>query len=135
MRIFLIAFAIALPLSANAQVYKCAVLKHWRNAVLDRNYISDNPEPTDGATFTLDFPSSKIFTGSSGTAIDGKVVAPPGANSIGMLGGGVRELAIYTVFPNFPDPQGGVLGSVLRINDNDYMPKGTMMTRLSCKRS
>lgn len=58
-----------------------------------------------------------------------------GANSIGILTGGTRELTIHAVFPNIQDPKGGALGSIMRLNDNDYMPKGTMMTRLSCKRS
>lgn len=115
-----------------AQVYKCAMVQHWRNAAVEGQYISDSPGVVEGAVVILDFNQGKITSGNMGP-VAGKIVAPAGASSIGMLGGSAKELAVYAVFPRIADPNGGVLGSVMRLEDNEYMPKGTMMTRLSCK--
>lgn len=115
-----------------AQVYKCAMVQHWRNAVVDGQYVGDSPGVIEGAGVILDFNQGKITSGSMGP-VSGKVVAPAGASSIGMLGGSAKELAVYAVFPRIADPNGGVLGSVMRVDDNEYMPKGTLMSRLSCK--
>jgi len=123
--------AAVLPATSMAQVYNCAVLHHWRNAVFEGDYVGD-PEPAEGATMVLDFNQAKIRSG-SGQVMDGKVVAVAGASSIGMLGGGAKELSIFAVFPRIADPKGGVLGSVMRLEDNEYMPKGTLMSRLSCR--
>lgn len=117
---------------AGAQVYHCDVVQHWRNSVVDGRYVNDGPGVVKGARFLLDFNRGKVTSGNL-LPEDGKVIAVAGASSIGMLTGGARELAIFAVFPRIPDPNGGVLGSVMRLEDNDYMPKGTMMTRLSCR--
>lgn len=114
-----------------AQVYKCAVTEHWRNSVAEGQYVGDSPTVVDGAEIVLNFNQGKITAGSMGP-VAGRTIAA-GPSSIGIMGGGTRELTIYAVFPRIADPNGGVLGSVMRVDDNEHMPKGTMMSRLSCK--
>lgn len=124
----LLAAALA-PSVAMAQVYKCDVQQHWRDGVTDGQYDADSPRAS-GTTIVLDFGRGKVQQGSL-PPIDGRVVST-GLNSLGILGAG-KELAVFVVFPRLQDPNGGVFGTVMRVNDNEYMPKGTMMSRLSCK--
>lgn len=114
-----------------AQVYKCAVTQHWRNSAADGQYVGESPTVVEGAGVVLDFNQGKITAGSMGPVNGQRIVAGP--SSIALMGGGTRELTTYTVFPRVADPNGGVLGSVMRVDDNEYMPKGTLMSRLSCK--
>lgn len=117
---------------AMAQVYKCAMVQHWRNSVLEGQYVGDSPSVVEGAEVTLDFNAGKITQGSMGP-VSGKIFGAAGAGNIGMLSVSGRELSVFVVFPRAADPKGGVLGSVMRVDDNEYMPKGTLMSRLSCK--
>jgi len=132
---FLFATAwILLPITAQAQTYTCNVLQHWRNAAINGEYQPENPELSNpDLKVVLDFNSGAVKMGGMQPII-GQTVHVAGASSIGILTGGTRELTIHAVFPNIQDPKGGALGSIMRLNDNDYMPKGTLMTRLSCKR-
>lgn len=133
MRFALAAACILLPLTAQAQTYTCNVLQHWRNAAINGEYQSENPEVfSPDLKVTLDFQTGAVKMG-DGQPVIGQTVHVAGASSIGILTGGTRELTIHAVFPNIQDPKGGALGSIMRLNDNDYMPKGTMMTRLSCR--
>jgi hypothetical protein len=135
MRLLLAVALILVPAAAQAQTYTCNVLQHWRNAAINGEYQSENPEVSNpDLKAVLDFNSGTVKMGNM-QPIVGQTIQVAGANSIGILTGGTRELTIHAVFPNIQDPNGGALGSIMRLNDNDYMPKGTMMTRLSCKRS
>lgn len=135
MRVFFFFAAFAMPGMAHAQVYTCDVLQHWRNAAINGQYQDENPELIDpDLQVVLNFQSGAVKMGHL-EPILGQTVHVAGANSIGILTGGTRELTIHAVFPNITDPKGGALGSIMRLNDNEYMPKGTMMTRLSCKRT
>jgi hypothetical protein len=135
MRTFFIALSIAMPSVAHAQTFTCDVLQHWRNAAINGQYQSDNPEVRNpDLKVVLNFQTGSVKMGNM-QPINGQTVHVAGANSIGILTGGTRELTVHAVFPNIRDPKGQALGSIMRLNDNDYMPKGTMMTRLSCKRS
>lgn len=135
MRTAFFALALTAPTLAHAQVYTCDVLQHWRNAALNQKYLAENPEVSDpNLQVILNFQTGAVTMGKM-QPITGQTVHVAGANSIGILTGGTRELTIHVVFPNIADPNGSALGSIMRLNDNDYMPKGTMMTRLSCKRT
>lgn len=135
MRMLLAAAAFLFPVSAIAQTYACNVLQHWRNSAMDGAYIPDSVEPIEGAALSLNFRTGEIRNANPALPVQkGQPVIVPGANTIGLLSGGQKELTVHTIFPRIADPQGGVLGSIMRIDDNDYMPKGTMMSRLSCKR-
>ena len=135
MRTLLFALSFVMPSMAHAQVYTCNVLQHWRNAAINGQYQAENPEVSDpNLKVILNFQTGAVTMGNM-QPIAGQTVHVAGANSIGILTGGTRELTIHAVFPNIADPNGGALGSIMRLNDNDYMPKGTMMTRLSCKRT
>lgn len=101
---------------------------------MDGKYIANEVDVIEGASFTINFKTGEIRNANPALPVQkGQPVIVAGASTIGMLSGGQKELTVHTIFPRIPDPHGGVLGSVMRINDNDYMPKGTMMTRLSCK--
>lgn len=133
MRAFFFALAFTMPTLAHAQVYTCNVLQHWRNAAINNQYLADNPEVSEtNLKVILNFQTGSVKMGKM-QPINGHTVHVAGANSIGILTGGTRELTVHAVFPSIIDPNGGALGSIMRLNDNDYMPKGTMMTRLSCK--
>lgn len=133
MRILLATALMLLPVATQAQTYTCDVLQHWRNAAINGQYQPEAPGLSDPTLkVVLNFQTGTVKMGNM-EPILGKAVHVAGANSIGILTGGTRELTVHAVFPNVLDPKGGALGSIMRINDNDYMPKGTMMTRLSCK--
>lgn len=135
MRALLFTFAFVIPSAAHAQVYTCSVLQHWRNAAINGAYQAENPEVSDpDLKVVLNFQTGTVKMGNA-QPIMGQTVHVAGANSIGILTGGTRELTIHAVFPNITDPNGGALGRIMRLNNNDYMPKGTLMTRLSCKRT
>ncbi len=135
MRIFIVATTLFLAATAQAQTFTCNVLQHWRNAAINGQYQAENPEISDpDLKVVLDFQTGAVKMGNMRPII-GQTVHVAGASSIGILTGGTRELTVHAVFPNIQDPDGGALGSIMRLNDNDYMPKGTMMTRLSCKRT
>lgn len=134
MRMPIATAVLLLPVAADAQVYSCDVLQHWRNAAFNGQYLQESPEVIEpGLKIVLDFQTGAVTMGHL-KPIPGQPVHVAGAASIGILTGGTRELAVHTVFPSIQDPNGGVLGSIMRIEDNTYMPKGTLMTRLSCKR-
>lgn len=89
---------------------------------------------THTTSSTLNLRTGEIRNGNL-PVVKGQTVHVAGGYSVGLLSGGTRELTIHTIFPNIKIPDGGALGSIMRINDNDYMPKGTMMSRMSCKPS
>lgn len=135
MRFISIVIAAALlPSSAHAQVFDCKILKHWQNSAMNGQLLPDNVDVSStNNTLRIDLQYGEIRTGKFPPII-GKPVYVAGASSFGLLTGGTKELAVHTIFPNITLPDGSALGSIMRIVDNDYMPKGTLMTQLSCKK-
>lgn len=133
LRITLIAAACLIPSLAEAQSYSCSILQHWRNAAINGAYVPEDAGVSDtNNVITLNLQTGFIQYGNLKPEF-GKPVVNTGGNSVGLLAGSNVELTVYTIFPNIQDPQGAALGSIMRIHDNMYMPKGTMMSRLSCK--
>jgi hypothetical protein len=131
----IIAAALLTSTMATAQTYTCTMLQHWRNSAINGDFIPDSVEVLETHNvITIDLRAGIIRNGNL-PVVKGSPVHVAGAASIGMLSGGSRELTIHAIFPNIKVPDGGVLGSIMRLQDNDYMPKGTLMTRMSCKPS
>ncbi|HEX2842123.1 hypothetical protein [Hyphomicrobium sp.] len=125
--------ALLLSSTAQAQSYSCTILQHWRNAAMNGQYVPEDAGVSDtNNVITLNLQTGFIQYGNLKPE-QGKPVVNTGGNTVGLLAGSNVELTVYTIFPNITDPRGAALGSIMRINDNMYMPKGTMMSRLSCK--
>lgn len=132
-RFTLLALACLMPSLAQANTYTCNVLQHWRNAAINGEFLPPDIGVSDTHNvITLNLLTGDIQNGDH-PVTKGRPVHVAGANNVGILSGDPHELTIHTIFPHISLPDGGALGSILRINDNMYMPKGTLMTRLSCK--
>ena len=134
-RLLVIGATFLAPTVAHAQTYTCTLLQHWRNSAINGSFIPDSVEVLETHNvITINLRTGEIRNGNL-PVVKGSPVHVAGAASVGMLSGGQRELTIHAIFPNIKVPDGGVLGSIMRLQDNDYMPKGTLMTRMSCKPS
>lgn len=121
---------------ANASTYACGYLEHWLNAATGGRYLPDAVESGPGGTaFTIDFDTATLTDRSGrpekGIALPFSVLA----NNLSIYVAADGEFALYSVFPSEPDPLGNVFGTVLRIVDRAHLPKGGLMSRITCKPS
>jgi len=116
---------------AQAQTFDCAILKHWRNDLHEGVYGDETPEPLPDARVVLDFSKSVVVRTKGSPPVAATILT--GRQARTMMIRQDADIILYTLYGS-KDGAGAHLGSALLINDNDYMPRGSMMSRLACRK-